>query len=146
MSEWSDKVARGRGGYFKVTDLEELPGREITLTVAYMIEGQTVGGQTKDVVYFEDDGRRLALNQPNSEACLVILGDEPLDWPGKRITLFLQSYLDRESGTDKYRVALKAPPGTQAASPQPSAENGATTTPPRKPPPSKSDYEDEIPY
>jgi hypothetical protein len=68
MSEWANKVARGRGGYFKVADLEEAPDQTLTLTIAYLAENQTISGQVKDIIYFEADGRRLPLNQPNSEA------------------------------------------------------------------------------
>jgi hypothetical protein len=145
MSEFSERVARGRGGYFKVADLEQVPGQQLTLQVSYLAENQAIGEQIKDIIYFDDDGRRLALNQPNAEACLDILGPEPLEWPGKYITLYLETYYDRQSGADRQRVAVRtARPEAKAPSSSIKPDsNGSGIVTSR---PLARDLKDEIPF
>ena len=50
----------------------------------------------KDVLCFEDTGRQLVLNVSNAETLIALFGDEPNNWAGRRVTLYLGSYGARQ--------------------------------------------------
>jgi hypothetical protein len=143
LSNYSEKIQRLKSGLFKVADFESTP--ELVLTIGYLVEDQQVGEQFKDVLYFEDDGRKLALNVTNAETLIELLGDEPAAWPGHKIKLFLGSYKEGRTGEMKPAVRVKAP--TDESS-KPTGGNGATkeTAPTVQPPAPLNDMNDDIPF
>jgi len=137
MSAFRDKINAQKTGYYKVADLEQV--REATHTIAFLAEDQMVFDKECDVLHFSDTGKRLILNVTNSDTLMDLFGDQPADWPGKHVTLYIGGY-----GKDnKPCVRLKAL-GTESKS-KASAANGpvAVITPP---PPLKDDLSDEISF
>jgi hypothetical protein len=143
VSAFSEKVARQKRGYFRTADLDEV--RELTLTIAFLAEDQSVFDEVKDVLYFEDDGRQLQLNVTNAEQLISLFGDEPSGWAGRRVTLYLTTY----GKENKSCIRLKAPGApTQAAtdvSPKPTGGNGTAKETARTAQP-PAPFNDEIPF
>ena len=91
MSAYSEKVAKAKHGFYRVADFETV--REVTHTIAYLLEDQVVfDGEKKDILCFEDTGRQLILNVTNAEMLIALFGDEPNGWAGRRVTLYRGSY------------------------------------------------------
>src|SRR5262249_29420648 len=126
MSAFSEKIAKAKAhGFYRISDFET--AREITHTVAYLLEDQVVfDGDRKDILCFEDTGRQLILNVTNAETLIALFGDEPNAWAGRRVTLFLGTY----GKENKPCVRVKAATGlsAQATSPTTGANGAAKET------------------
>lgn len=140
MSAFSERVQAQREeqqktGLFKVDVFK--PNKELLLTVRHLEEQVAMFGKEVDLLNFVETGRQLQLNWTTSQWLIDNLGDDPEDWPGKKVVLHLGEYeYNREK---KLGVRLKLPG-------QPSP---ATNGPPRQPkalPPREQDLDDEIPY
>ena len=148
MSAYSEKVAKAKHGFYRVADFETV--REVTHTIAYLLEDQVVfDGEKKDILCFEDTGRQLIVNVTNAEMLIALFGDEPNAWAGRRVTLYRDSY-DRDN---KPCVRIRAATGVSAqtmapTSPIPTGANGAAreaqATVPQQP--GRLDLSDEIPF
>jgi hypothetical protein len=136
MTAYRDKITKQKQqGYFRTAHFEEV--RQMTLTIAYLVEDEQVFDETKDVLYFQDDGRRLQMNVSNAETLMELLGDEPADWVGRRITLYLTTYKDAKSREQKPCIRIRAP-GTNVV--QIKQEKAQAAAPPAP------DLKDEIPF
>jgi hypothetical protein len=131
MSAFSEKIQKAKGhGFYRVADFENI--REYTHVIAYLLEDQVVFDERKDILCFADTGRQLVVNVSNAETLITLFGDEPNNWAGRRVTLFLGSY-----GKDnKPCVRVRATTGASAqaattapASPTPTGANGAAKEP-----------------
>jgi hypothetical protein len=141
MSAYRDRINKQKQNtYFRASDLDQV--KELTLTIAYLVQDEMVFEHEKDVLYFSDDARRLVLNYTNIEALMDLLGDEPADWPNHRITLYQATYHDRKADEDKPCIRVRGP-GT-GASPPPVPNNGPALPVPL--PLRARDLDDEIPF
>jgi hypothetical protein len=137
MSAYSDKIKRlEERGLYKVKDLEDLGG-EATHVISILVEDEVRFEKEMDVLYFEDTGRQLSLNPINGRTLIELFGDEPENWKGRRITLFLEEY--REG---KFGIRLKQPPNGGAAV----TAKALATVPAGKKPPEPPPFDDDIPY
>jgi hypothetical protein len=75
-------------GIFSAEDFTDIGDEGITLTIARLELDVGIGNSTRDVVYFEDDGRGLSLNMTNAHTIEKLYGDSK-DWPGKKLNLYL---------------------------------------------------------
>jgi hypothetical protein len=128
VSRYSEKLSKLReGGIYKVGDLEA--SGPVVLIIDRLLEDVKMFDRTNDLLCFEGHPKQLQVNVTNGEALIKLFGDNPDDWAGKEIELFLQEY---QLGKFGIRVRL---PGTKTG-------NGprATTLPQTKP-----DSNDEIP-
>jgi hypothetical protein len=138
MSAFSEKIRGGKKGYFKVADLEG--GKERTLTINHLDEDMEVFGKTVDLLNFVETGQQLQLNQTNAEWLLDHLGEDPAQWSGKRVVLYLAPYT--YEGETKQGIRLKLP---DTAKPQPPARS-PDVKPKRKGDNGKPNLDDEIPF
>jgi hypothetical protein len=136
MSAYRDKINKKKQGFFRTADFDQV--KERTLIIAYLVEDEMVFNEEKDVLYFTDEGRRLDVNAVNAETLMALLGDEPSNWPGHRITLYLTTYKDQKSGEQKPCIRIRAPgAGTNEV---PMKEKARVAAPPAP------DLNDEIPF
>ena len=70
--------------YLRAVDLD---GREITVTMA-KVEMETIGEDTKPVLYFEGKEKGMVLNKTNAGSIVNLYGDDTDEWKGEDITLF----------------------------------------------------------
>jgi hypothetical protein len=134
MSSYREKINKKKQGFFRTADFEQV--NELTLTIAYLVQDEVAFNEEKDVLYFTDDGRRLVVNETNAETLMDLLGDEPSEWPGRQITLYLTTYDDKKSGERKPCIRVRAP-GTNVV---PIKEKAQVAAPPAP------DPNDEIPF
>lgn len=92
MSKYSEKIAKSKVGFFRVADLEDYENKELTLTIAFLVEDEIVFNEPKDVLYFSDTGYKLQMNVTNAETLIKLFGDEPSEWTNHQITLYLGTY------------------------------------------------------
>ena len=131
MSAFSDRVRANRTGLFKVADFDG--GKEQTFTISHLDEAMEMFGKTVDLLNFKETGQQLQLNLTTAEWLLDNLGDDPKQWAGKRVTLFLGDY-----EYNKKKVAgihLKHP-----------GKDGAAAPAPKKPALSRPEFDDEVPF
>jgi hypothetical protein len=77
-----------RTGIFTAADFDDIGEDGIDLTIKKLELDVVVGDKIRDVVWFEGDGRGLALNQTNAHAIEKLYGDSD-KWPNKKLNLFL---------------------------------------------------------
>jgi|SRR5262245_17457818 len=136
MSAYSEKIAKLKSGYFRVRDLEDVEGKELTRTIAFLVEDQEVFDEVKDVLHFADDGRQLQMNITNSESLIALLGDEPAEWPGHKITLYIGAY----GKENKPCIRLKLPGTANGNGSHQKMETIARVAP------STPSFDDDIPF
>jgi hypothetical protein len=131
MSDYSDKIARAKQqGLYKVADLN---GKEVTHTISHLLEDYVKFDREMDILCFTDTGKQLQVNLTNGEWLIKNLGEDPNDWSGQRVTLYLAEYKQGE-----YGIRLKRPDGSVNV-------GGATvSTSPKRPP--KEDLDDDLTY
>jgi hypothetical protein len=136
MSAYSEKIARAKQvGLYKVSDFAN--GEEKTHTISHLLEDVVKFDREMDVLCFTDTGKQLQVNVTNGEWLLDNFGDDPNDWPGNRVTLFLGEYEYGKNKEKKQGIRLKQPDGAASGS-------GSLGTKPKRPP--SRDIDDDIPY
>ena len=145
MSAFSDRIRSQTKGLYKVADLEG--GKEITHTISHLDEQMEMFGKVLDILNFSDTGRQLSINQTNAEWLLNNLGNNPEQWAGQTVTLYLAEY---EYGEKKGQtIRLKLPgdatkPAAKDGTIIPAQGDGASKNPARSAS-RKADMDDEIP-
>jgi hypothetical protein len=133
MSEFSDRIRSQKKGFFKPADFEN--GREETHIISYLDEQVEMFNKNIDILNFQDSARQLQLNLTTAEWLISNLGDDPQDWAGKEVVLYLGEY--EFNNQKKYGVRLKLPGQASPATNEP---------PPQAPPSRQKDLDDEIPF
>ena len=105
MSDYRDKIMRQKTGYFRTADFDQV--KELELTIDHLAQDVVVFEEVKDVLHFVEDGRQLQLNITNAETLMGLLSDEPAQWQGKKITLYLTTYEKR--GVQAPCIRIRAP-------------------------------------
>ena len=114
MSAFSERIRSSTNkGFYKVKDLNDINGGEITLTISRLDEEMKMFDKTMDILNFKETGKQLALNQTTAEWLLTNLGDDPKQYPGKRVTLYLGQY--KYEGETKLGIRLRLPNATSPA-------------------------------
>jgi hypothetical protein len=143
MSAFSDRIRNQREeqketGLFKVEHLK--PNKELLLTVAHLDEGIEMFNKRVDLLNFQETGQQLQLNLTTAEWLIDNLGDDPEQWAGQQVVLYLAEYTYNKE--IKQGIRLKLPgAATQTATPPtrkrsaPSAGNG-----------NKPAFDDEVPF
>jgi hypothetical protein len=139
MSAFSERIRSQTKGFYKVADLEG--GREVTHTIKHLDEAMEMFGKTMDILNFSDTGRQLNVNQTNAEWLLNNLGNNPEQWAGQKVTLYLAEYEYGEKKGQTIRLKL---PGTTSKPAAPQGD-GASKTPTRSAS-RKDDFDDSIPF
>lgn len=127
------KVSRflGSSRFFKASDISE----PIVRTIAE-VTAETIGNEPERLVLrFEDESRRLSLNQTNAVRCADAWGDEADDWLGQAVELSRE--LTEFEGKEMYGIRLRLPaaePAKAVPVPKPSAPSqpSAQAQPPAK--------------
>jgi len=138
MSAFSERIRSSTNkGFYKVKDLNDINGGEITLTISRLDEEMKMFDKTMDILNFKETGKQLSINQTNAEWLLDNFGDDPDKWVGQAVTLYLAPY--KYEGEWKTGIRLKRP-GTgpePVAIAAPQAPRSARRD---------ADLDDEIPY
>jgi|SRR5689334_8541984 len=120
--------------YLKADDLQ---GREVTVVIDSW-ESETLGEETRPVLYFVGKQKGLVLNKTNANMVAEIAGtDEMNDWQGLRITIY-PTRTDFQ-GKRVPCIRVKEPPVAQAAG------NGRPAGP-RDDVPPPSDDDEPMPF
>jgi hypothetical protein len=109
MSAYSEKIARAKQqGLYKLSDFAN--GEEKTHTISCLLEDVVKFEREMDVLCFTDTGKQLQLNITNGSWLIDNFGDDPNDWGGHRVTLYVGEY--EFKGREKQRgIKLKQPYG-----------------------------------
>jgi hypothetical protein len=86
-----------------------------------------------DVLYFRDTKRQFIVNVTNADILMDSFGEEPGNWAGKSVTLFLEEY----GNAGKHSIRVRAAQATDAK---------AITVPTRPTTSPRRDMDDEIPF
>ena len=150
MSAFSERIQAQREqqketGIFKIADFPS--GKELLLTVRHLDEQVAMFGKEVDLLNFVETGRQLQLNWTTSQWLIDNLGDDPEDWPGKQVALYLGEYeYNREK---KFGIRLKLPGTAKPAAKEgtiiPPQGDGAAKKPARSAS-RKDDFDDSIPF
>ena len=101
---------------FKATDLGK-EDRVMTITSAEMEEiGRGKDMETKIVLEFKGQKKKLALNKTNAKSIAKLHGDDTDDWVGKKITLYATETEFNGDTVACIRVRTKA--ATEKAAPK----------------------------
>ena len=104
MSAYSDKIRRAKEqGLYKVADLLN---KEVTHTISHLIESAEMFNREIDILCFVDTGKQLQVNITNGEWLIDNFGDDPNDWAGHRVTLYIGEY-EFKKGETKQGIKLK---------------------------------------
>src|SRR5262249_29738591 len=108
MSAYSEKIARAKQqGLYKVADLL---GKEVTHTISHLLEDAVMFNREIDILCFVDTGKQLQVNITNGDWLISNFGDDPNDWAGHRVTLFVGEY-EFKKGETKQGIKLKRADG-----------------------------------
>ena len=88
------------GRFLKGMDLEQ---EFTTMTIDHADE-ETLMGEAKLVLYFEEEDRGVVLNKINTRRLIEAFGDDSDDWIGKRITLYTEPVDFNGKVTDAIRL------------------------------------------
>jgi hypothetical protein len=133
MSAHSEKIARAKQqGLYKVADLL---GKEVTHTISHLLEDAAMFNREIDVLCFVDTARQLQVNITNGDWLINNFGEDPNDWAGHRVTLYVGQY---DFGDKKQGIMLKRADGGVTV-----GGNAARAAPKRSP---KEDIDDEITF
>jgi hypothetical protein len=111
----------------KFTKAEDLNGREIVATIAYMVT-EEVGQEKKEkpVLYFEEGNTKpIVLNATNWGRLEHAYGDSDR-WPGQKVQLYseLVTYQGKSMPGVRLRAIRNAPPRPPAAGTPPKPDRG----------------------
>jgi hypothetical protein len=142
MSAYRDKINKQKeGGLYRVADFQ-LNGdpnavQEFTHTIHFLAENVPKFEREIDILYFSDTNKSLQVNVTNAEILMNLFGDDPLDWPDHKVTLYLAPYGKEGKLGIRLRKPDTAPSNTSAA---------PTTTTSIALPDRRADMDDEIPF
>jgi hypothetical protein len=144
MSAFSERVRAQREeqketGLFKIEHLK--PNKELLLTVRHLDEQIEMFNKQVDLLNFEETGQQLPLNLTTAEWLIANLGDDPEQWAGKQVVLYLGEYIYNKETKQGIRLKL---PGASTQTPTPPARKPASA--PSAGNGSKSDMDDSIPF
>jgi hypothetical protein len=99
--------------YLRAVDLN---GGEITAVMAN-IKMETIGDDTKPVLYFEGHDKGMVLNKTNAGTISSLYGDDTDDWVGEAVTLFsaMVSFQGRNVPAIRVKPPLKKKAAAAAA-------------------------------
>lgn len=90
MSTYRDKIeAKKQSGFYRVSDLE---GKEVSHTIHFLGQDESHFNRKVDVLRFSDTPKFLQLSEANAEILMDAFGEEPEEWSGQRVTLFVDQY------------------------------------------------------
>ena len=138
MSAFSERVRSNKTGFFRVADLET---GERTLTIKYLDEEVEIFGKTVDILNFEETGQQLQLNLTTAEWLIDNLGEDPEQWPGKQVVLYLGEYTYNKETKQGIRLKL---PGASTQTRKPPLGNAPARAATGNG--GKADFDDEVPF
>jgi hypothetical protein len=110
--------------YLKAADIGSAGVR---WTIKLATNEKMVDGESKWVLYFQEDTRGLVLNKTNSQLIGRQHGDDSDDWPGKQVVLRVVVVDFKGVPTPAIRVVL--PPASSAAPPSTAAPTAPVVPP-----------------
>jgi hypothetical protein len=140
MSAFSERIRSQQKGSYRAGDFER--DTEITLTVSRLDEAMEMFGKRVDLLNFVETGKQLQLNLTTADWLLNNLGDDPANWEGQKVVLYLAEYT--YEGETKLGIRLKKPGAATTSTPTPRK----TAPPPRSSAGNgnKPNLDDEIPF
>jgi hypothetical protein len=95
MSRYSDKIAHEKEiardrGLYRVEDLKS--AGELTHVIDGLQEDVRMFNRKMDILTFRGTQKQLQMNITNAETLMRLFGDDPANWVGQSITLFLEEY------------------------------------------------------
>jgi hypothetical protein len=142
MSAYRDKIERQKQtGLYRVSDFQ-INGdpqavREYTHEIAFLQQDVVKFDREMDILHFTDTAKQLEVRTINGDLLMDAFGDDPADWPGNKVTLYLAPYGKEGKLGIRIRKAGTAPPAN--------AREQTRTTPPMTLS-RQRDMDDEIPY
>jgi hypothetical protein len=124
--------------YIKPDSVRDDP---ITTRIISVFESEQYGRPVLEL----ETGSQFTLNDGNTSALIKAWGHETDAWIGQELELSLGFYQDRQTGTDKETVKVRAisPPRSATSS---NESNRPVLPPSRAVAPKKNDMDDEIPF
>jgi len=92
--------------YLKSSDLQ---GREVKVTIN-CVEMETIGEDSRPVLYFKGKEKGLVLNKTNSNTIADMFGDDTDAWEGKEIALYATRVDFKGERVDAIRVQFSQAP------------------------------------
>lgn len=148
MVSVSGKYASPSKQLFKAADLQ---GGDLVLQLDYVEFDHQLGssGEYVDFVHFTNDEHVLSLNATNAHAIAALHGDETDEWPSGWIAIFHDptvKFEDRVTGGVRVRPYVPKPEDGKPPTKQPGSGRPATKQPGDGKQPSRSAFDDEIPF
>jgi hypothetical protein len=110
MSAYSEKITRQKKAVlYRVSDLQNGNGepREVTHEIAFLAQDVEKFDREVDILHFADTPKQLQVNVTNGELLIEMFGDEPANWPGNLVTLYLAPYDKKDPS--KLGIRVKKP-------------------------------------
>lgn len=104
----------------------DLPDEGLVLTIRHMEVEKMRDGTDKPVLYFDEEGKGLALNKTNAKTIEKLYGDDTDEWEHQRITLYPSEVVFNGENVACIRIRNKRPKPTVPP-------NGAQKPAPGKP-------------
>jgi len=109
MSNYSEKIARAKQqGLYKVADLLSGP---VTHTISHLLEDVVKFEREMDLLCFADTARQLQINVTNGEWLINNFGEDPEDWAGQHVTLYVGTFEFGKNKEQRQGIRLKKPDG-----------------------------------
>jgi hypothetical protein len=106
--------------YLSAHDLLDDEGQSVdtVMTIKSWAPYTTQEGDPKVILTFDEGGKPLMGNKTNCKTIAKLYGDNPKDWLGKKITLFVTEVDMKGEQVDAIRIRSKPPrPAKPAAAP-----------------------------
>jgi len=89
--------------FLKGTDEVFEENDSVNWTVSHA-EEETLMGEDKLIIYFEEEERGMVLNKTNTRRLIEAFGDDADEWVGKRVNLYTESVTFNGQTTDAIRL------------------------------------------
>jgi hypothetical protein len=99
--------------YLKAADLD---GRTVSVKID-RVEMETVGDDSKPVLYFQGKDKGVVLNKTNANNIVALFGDDTDDWVGQEVSLY-PAMVDFQ-GRSVEAIRIKPRPAKKAAPAKP---------------------------
>ena len=127
--------------YLRASDLKN---RDVLVKMSH-VERESLGDDTKPVLYFVGKEKGIVLNKTNATAIMAAYGEDTDDWRDQEIVLFSAMVTFQGKTQPAIRVRAALPKDRKAAAPKQDPISSGRPAPAREPV-ERTELDDDIPF
>jgi hypothetical protein len=147
MSKYADKIAKQKENtYYQIGDFQVNGNpentRELTHEISFLQEDVEMFNREVDILHFTDTSKYLIVNTFHADTLIELFGEEPAQWPGHKVTLYLAPY----GWQGKMGIRIRAADASQSTGSAPSVPTQSQTPAATSKKSLKEEMSDDIPF